>query len=437
MPRINPLTNIWTIVKEADLRPLREQAERPLRIAIAGRPGSGRAALAERLRRDPARPELAAMDTPLVILDLDAAASANEFDLTILMISGDLADTTPEQQLVRAWHNAGKQALVFINFAPAQLPAGEMPEALPAGAPEAPAADLTPMQDQPAAPAKPRSGAPPAPVGRARSRGVVRGALTDQAFLTRDFALAVIELIPDRVITLGRYFPFFRVPAAHYMINDTCFSNAAYAFSTGLAEMTAVMNVPIAMTDMIILTKNQLFLVYKLGLALGYSTRWQDYVAEFGGVLGTGFLWRQLARSLVGMIPVWGIVPKTAISYAGTYTVGNVVLQWYLTGRHLEPNQIKDLYLRAFENGKDLARRLLRRAPRLRKLEQDGEGSEAARPRRRLRLPQVRLPRLARRRKALPPDGPESGASKACPECGRLNAADARFCQYCGHTFES
>jgi uncharacterized protein (DUF697 family) len=301
--------------------------------------------------------------------------------------------------------------------------------ALPAEAAAGSEPETSVAEDRPAVPAKPRPGAPSAPAGRTRSRGVVRGSITDELFLTRDFAPAVIELILDRVISLGRFFPFFRVPVAHYMINDTSFSNAAYAFSTGLAEITAVMNVPIAMTDMVILTKNQLFMVYKLGLALGYSTRWQDYVAEFGSVLGTGFLWRQVARSVVGLVPVWGIVPKTAISYAGTYTVGNAVLQWYLTGRHLEPNQIKDLYLRAFQNGKDLARRLMRRAPRLRKPEPDSE--EAARPRRRLRLPQVRLPRITRRKKALP----AAAAALECPECGRMNAADARFCQYCGHAF--
>jgi uncharacterized protein (DUF697 family) len=272
---------------------------------------------------------------------------------------------------------------------------------------------------------------PTAPVARSRSRGVVRGALSDEVFLTRDFAPAVIELIPERVLSLGRYFPFFRVPVAHYLINDTCFSNAAYAFSTALAETVAVLDVPIAMTDMIILSKNQLFLVYKLGLALGLSTRWQDYVAEFGGVLGTGFLFRQFARTLVGLVPVWGIIPKTAISYAGTFTVGNAVLQWYLTGRHLEPSQIKELYVRAFENGKDVARRLLRRSPRLKNPEQAGE-EVAARPRRRLSLPKVRLPKLARRRKVLPA---AAEATKPCPECGRLNAADARFCQYCGHVF--
>jgi uncharacterized protein (DUF697 family) len=262
---------------------------------------------------------------------------------------------------------------------------------------------------------------PPRPAA-ARSRGVLRGSVLDDAFLTREFAPAVLELIPEHVLGLGRCFPFFRVPVAHYLINDTSFSNAAYAFSTSLAETVPVVSVPIAVADMIILTKNQLFLVYKLGLALGYSTRWQDYVGEFGGVLGSGFLLRQAARTLVGLIPVWGIIPKTAISYAGTYAVGSAILQWYLTGRHVSPDQVKQLYTGAFERGKQVAAGLLSRAPKLR----------------RPRLPRLAIPRprLALPRRTRPAPLPEAPALQTCPACGRASAPDARFCQYCGYIFQ-
>ena len=105
----------------------------------------------------------------------------------------------------------------------------------------------------------------------------------------------------------------------------------------------------------------QAFLVYKLGLALGYSTHWGDYAAEFGSVLGGGFLWRQIARSLVGLVPLYGIVPKVAISYAGTYVVGHVVLRWYLTGRHISKDEMKELFSEALGKGRDIARGLLKR----------------------------------------------------------------------------
>jgi hypothetical protein len=148
---------------------------------------------------------------------------------------------------------------------------------------------------------------------------------------------------------------------------------------------------------------------------LGFSTRWQDYVAEFGGVLGGGFLWRELARTLVGLIPVWGIIPKTAISYAGTYVIGHFILQWYLTGRHLSRKQMQQLYKSAFARGKNMARSLLGRLPRPR-----------------LPKPKISRPRLPRRK---PRALPAPAVIQTCTQCGRTSAADASFCQYCGQAY--
>jgi uncharacterized protein (DUF697 family) len=380
MPKISSyLTDTWQTIKEVDLRPIREQALRGVRIAIVGAPGSGRSTLADRMRRDPSHPEAEA-DTPVLILDLDSAEKAMNMDLLILMMDSRRMDSSREQELVKSWHNAGQKVLVFINqFA-------EPEESL----------SITPLTSR-------------------GKRRVVWGSVLDIDLLLKQFVPIVMEMIPEHLLSLGRYFPLFRVAIARYLINDTCFSNAAYALSTGLAETVAVLDIPIAVTDMVVMSKNQAFLVYKLGLALGLSTRWQDYVVEFGGVLGGGFLWRELARTLVGLIPVWGIAPKTAIAYAGTYVVGNVVLQWYLTGRHLSRKQMQQMYKGAFARGKDVARNLIARIPRPR----------LSRP----RLQRPRLPKL--KRKALP-----SGDSmRVCPKCGQASAADAKFCQYCGELF--
>jgi uncharacterized protein (DUF697 family) len=371
--KINSLTNFWTNVREADLRPLREQALRGVRLAIIGEPGSGRSTLADQMRRDPNRPQRTS-DAPVLVLDLDNVSQASGADLIILMVDSRKADSSREQELVHAWHNAGKRVLVFINQFDVQ-------------------------QERMAV-------SPWASRGRQR---VVWGSPLDGRFMLEQFAPTMIDSLPDLLLGLGRYFPLFRIPIAHYLINDTCFSNAAYALSTGLAEIVAVLDIPITIADSIILTKSQAFLVYKLGLALGYTTRWQDYIAEFGGVLGGGFVWRQIARSLVGLIPVWGIIPKTAIAYAGTFVVGNVVLQWYLTGKQVSRKQMQQLYAQARERGKSLASNLLRRMPR---------------PRLQLHLPKRPARLLPAPRKA-----------QVCTNCGKTSAKDASFCQYCGTPF--
>lgn len=384
MSKISALTNTWDTVKEIDLQPLRQDALRSIRLVIVGEPGSGRRTLASQMRHDPTHHDIE-VDTPLIIFDLEGAEKFGAADLILLLLDSRNVDFTREAALSRTWADSGKKVLVLINI----FEESSTPQVL-----------KTHIDW--------------------KSKRVVTGSILDTKFLQGEFASAVMAMLPGRHLSLGRHFPLFRVPVAHNLINDTSFSNAAYSMSTGLAEMVPLLNIPLTVTDMIVLSKNQAFLVYKLGLALGLSTKWQDYVTEFSGVLGIGFLLRQIARSLVGLIPFWGIFPKVAVAYSGTFVVGNVVLQWYLTGRHISRQQMREMYSRAYARGKLLAYSLFSRMPRLRL------------PRLRLprfRLSRPRMPRLPRRkRRALP--APQEVIM--CENCGRGSAQDAEFCQYCG-----
>jgi uncharacterized protein (DUF697 family) len=105
-------------------------------------------------------------------------------------------------------------------------------------------------------------------------------------------------------------------------------------------------------------------MVYKLGLVLGLSTHWQDHLTAFGGTIGAGFVWRTLARQLVGLIPGLGILPKVAIAYAGTYAIGRAALEWYNTGRQVNRQDMERFFREALERGKALARTLAERAPK-------------------------------------------------------------------------
>jgi uncharacterized protein (DUF697 family) len=416
MPGIKDVANLWDNVREIDLRPLRDAALRGVRIAIVGQEETGRYALADQMRHDPAQPQ-AETDSPLLILDLEEARASAErlytTDLIILSLHALSENDSRERLLAKDWADAGKKVLVVIT----RVEAGNAPGR----------ASVSSMN---------------------RTFGisldywlnlgdcrVVIGRLDDPDFLSRDFVPAVLELLPQDNLALGRQFPLFRVPVAHQLINETCFSNAVYSLSTGLAEVVPVLGLPLNVADMVVLTKSQAFLVYKLGLALGLSTRWQDYVNEFGGVLGGGFLWRQVARSLVGLIPAWGVIPKVAVAYSGTYVVGHAVLRWYLTGRHVSKDQLSLLYGEAFERGKLVARNLRERMPQLHL---------------KSRLPRPRLPGRRKAPAALPAGDPGAQAAPAvsgpqislpgvadpdgrrCPVCGKDSAADASFCQYCG-----
>jgi uncharacterized protein (DUF697 family) len=368
---IKSITNVWDNVKEIDLRPLRQEALKLVKIAIVGAADSGRDRLAAQMSSDPRRPDVITIQADIPIFDLDKAEQAESAHLIILMLDARQSEIGVQKELARKWAAAEKPVLVFVNHI-------KQGDRYSFGA----WTDWT-------------------------QRRVVFGDVNDTEFLLDDFTQAMMDLLPGKLTALGRQYPLFRTPIAQALINDTSFSNAAYSVSTGLAEIIPIFDIPLNVADMVILTKAQAFLVYKLGLTLGLSLDWQDYVTEFGSVLGSGFLWRQLARSLIGLIPAWGIIPKVAVAYAGTYVVGKVVVQWYLTGRHVTRKQMNEFYQQAFARGKHVARNLVSKFPR---------------------------PKLGKRKPAALP-APQG--KQVCPECDQESAADARYCQYCGHSFES
>ncbi|MBI5082435.1 MAG: hypothetical protein HZC38_16085 [Chloroflexi bacterium] len=305
------IINIWKTITEFDLASLKAEAEKEVAIAIVGDTDSTRRALVTQLQHDPQRDDVKIEG---LFLDESQIAAA---ELIILIVDAQQNDLSREQAQTKQWLADGKNVVVLQNHPDAQC----RPERFTWWS-----------------------------WGKAK---VVQGVVTDTDCLRGEFGQALLEALPaERHLALGRFVPFFRGLLAKKLIDDTARGNASYAFSSGLAEIVPILNVPFGVADMIVLTKSQALLVYKLGLLVGYSTRWRDYLREFGSVIGGGFLWRQLATGVLGLIPIWGIIPKVAIAYAGTYVTGEMVWQWYLTGRHLTSEALKDIYQQALVRGR-------------------------------------------------------------------------------------
>lgn len=194
---------------------------------------------------------------------------------------------------------------------------------------------------------------------------------------------ALLRALPAELhLAVARQLPVCRPAVIRGLIEETSRTNALYAASTGVAEIVPVLNVPLNVADTVVLTKNQLLMAYKVALAAGKTGKPQELAAEIIGVLGGGLLFRQAARGLVGLVPLWGLVPKVAVAYAGTQVIGTVVALWATEGRTVSASDMRSLYGSALERGRFLTQRLLPQR----------QGRAEALPNEELELPQLEPP---------------------------------------------
>jgi uncharacterized protein (DUF697 family) len=174
------------------------------------------------------------------------------------------------------------------------------------------------------------------------------------------FGTIVAAAPPLSRVPLARQLPPLRKAAFEALTDETARANAVYALTMGLAEVVPLLGAPLNLADIVVLTKNQLVMSYRIALAAGREGAPRELAAEIVGVLGGGFLFRQVGRELVGLMPVVGIVPKVAVAYAGTLAIARAVTAW-AEGDKLSPQALKRVYASAWRRGKAVARTLVRR----------------------------------------------------------------------------
>jgi len=188
----------------------------------------------------------------------------------------------------------------------------------------------------------------------------------DRESLIRVLAPAMLRACPGREVLLARNLPMLREAVCRKLIDDTCMVNSTYSLTTGLAEINLFLDLPLNIADIVILTKNQALMAYKISLAMGLTADWKETVPKMTAVVGSAFLWRQVARLLVGLIPAFGVVPKIAVAYAGTYTVGQAIYQWCANGEKLKSEILRSLYFAALKRGREAAREVVAKRKALR-----------------------------------------------------------------------
>ena len=179
--------------------------------------------------------------------------------------------------------------------------------------------------------------------------------------------LRILDDRPDLHLALARNFPVFRPIVAERIIAMTATANAQFALVTGITAAFPLLAflLPVnGLSDMLMLTKNQVMMTLKLAAVYGRELEYKSRLKEIAPILINAFGWRAVARELVGAIPIIGMVTKAGIAYAGTVTVGKSAQKYYETGEKIGAAQIRGWYKEALNSSKEKIRELARRTPR-------------------------------------------------------------------------
>jgi uncharacterized protein (DUF697 family) len=178
----------------------------------------------------------------------------------------------------------------------------------------------------------------------------------------------IVKRNAERAPAFGRALPAFRAAAAKQVIDETAAANAQFSLVSNIpAILPIVGNIAAAGADFIILTKNQVMMLYKLAAVFGRDLRDQRVILQdVLPVVGAGLLWRTAARQGATWLPfAAGTIPKLAIAYAGTLAVGRAAEFYYRTGLKPTRSQLESYVRQGVEllRQRDLpgVRRVLKR----------------------------------------------------------------------------
>ncbi len=161
----------------------------------------------------------------------------------------------------------------------------------------------------------------------------------------------VIEDKPEWKMALARNFPALRKRVGDFLVNQTSVVNAEFSLLTGITAafpITGILLPVNAISDIVVLTKNQAMLALRLAAIYDLPVDYIKRSKELAPILGNAFGWRAIAREIIGMIPVGGMVAKAMIAYAGTATIGHAAQVYYETGENLSREQLKRIYNSAY-----------------------------------------------------------------------------------------
>jgi uncharacterized protein (DUF697 family) len=135
----------------------------------------------------------------------------------------------------------------------------------------------------------------------------------------------------DQGIALAQRLPAFRRAVADRLVLSTARQNGVIG---------AVIVIPGA--DMPAMTVNQIRMVLRIASAYGEELG-VDRALEILSVVGTGLVFRTLARQALDFVPGFGWAVKGAVGFSGTVALGSAAIEYFEAGAPLTPARFTKL----------------------------------------------------------------------------------------------
>jgi len=314
---VRNLTTLWSILREFNVRELRDELDAPLRVIVVGSADSGAPQVASAVDREGENIAELHDVSPNAAIRTEIESA----DLLMVVVKASEPLRTAEREALSIAGRKGVPTALIISSGAADVLPGD------AVGRDVPADTVVEIQLE----------------------------WLDEAQRRIDNVL--LRSLGGRQLTLARRVPRLRETVVEQLIRDSSMANAEFAVLSTLPAWIPFLGGLLGDTaDMLVLTKNQVLLVLKLAGIYGHDLNdWQRLIAEIAPVVGVGFAWRTIARSLVGFFPTpLSAVPKGAIAYVGTATIGEVARPYFRDGVVVDAaalRQIRERVIARFRSG--------------------------------------------------------------------------------------
>jgi uncharacterized protein (DUF697 family) len=146
---------------------------------------------------------------------------------------------------------------------------------------------------------------------------------------------AMIEASPEAALVIGHELPIYRRVAAQRIIRNATLVSLAAGIE------------PIPLIDIPILLGTQIRLVLRLAALYGEPLDSSDamkHARELIVTMAGGLGLRYLAEQAAKMVPFGGDFIAGAIAGAGTWSIGQVALEYYDGDKQISPRRLRQLY---------------------------------------------------------------------------------------------